>query len=195
MEATVETSEVLLNFFKALADANRLKIVGLLAQAEYSVEELAALLDLGPSTVSHHLSRLSEVGLVCAQAESYYNIYRLETGVLEEMSKKVFSQETLSAVAADVDLGAYDRDVLQNYLDEEGHLAQIPSQRKKLLVVLRYIGQAFEADREYTEKEVNAIISQYHTDISGLRRDMVDVGCLTRDRRGTSYRFHPEKLA
>ena len=195
METAVETSGVLLSFFKALADANRLKIIGLLAQHEYSVEELASLLELGPSTVSHHLARLSDVGLVCAQAESYYNIYRLETGVLEEMSKKVFSEETLSAVAADVDMDAYDRDVLKNYLGEDGRLEQIPSQRKKLIVVLRYIGQAFEADREYTEKEINAVIGQYHQDIAGLRRDMVDVGCLTRDRRGTSYQFHPEKLA
>lgn len=195
METAVETSGVLLSFFKALADANRLKIIGLLAQGEYSVEELASLLELGPSTVSHHLARLSEVGLVCAQAESYYNIYRLETGVLEDMAKRVFSKETLSAVTAGVDMDAYDRDVLKNYLDENGQLAQIPSQRKKLMVVLRYIGQAFEADREYTEKEVNTIIGQYHGDIAGLRRDMVDVGCLTRDRRGTSYQFHPDKLA
>jgi len=195
VETTTETSEMLLSFFKALADANRLKIIGLLAQGQYSVEELASLLELGPSTVSHHLARLSEVGLVCAQAESYYNIYRLETGVLENMAKKIFSEETLSAVAADVDLDAYDRDVLKNYLDENGHLAQIPTQRKKLFVVLRYIGQAFEEDREYTEKEVNTIIGQYHADSAGLRRDMVDVGCLTRDRRGTSYQYHPDKLA
>ncbi|MGD8807913.1 MAG: metalloregulator ArsR/SmtB family transcription factor, partial [Chloroflexota bacterium] len=64
----------LLAFFKALSDANRLKIVGLLAQSDYSVEELAAILALRPSTVSHHLARLTEVGLVSARAESYYSI-------------------------------------------------------------------------------------------------------------------------
>ena len=37
-------SEELVTFFKALADANRLKIVGLLAEKPYSVEELATLL-------------------------------------------------------------------------------------------------------------------------------------------------------
>ena len=46
----------LLGFFKALADGNRLKIVGLLAQGEYTVEQLAEMLDLRPSTVSHHPS-------------------------------------------------------------------------------------------------------------------------------------------
>ncbi len=62
-------------FFKALADANRLKIVGLLARQEYSVEELAALLNLKAPTISHHLSKLAEAGLVSARAEGYYSIY------------------------------------------------------------------------------------------------------------------------
>jgi len=64
MNAQLLDSEELLNFFKALADANRLKIVGLLAQKPHTVEELAALLDIKPSTVSHHLARLSDAGLV-----------------------------------------------------------------------------------------------------------------------------------
>ena len=51
-------SEELVIFFKALADSNRLKIVGLLAEKSYSVEELAELLKLKASTVSHHLARL-----------------------------------------------------------------------------------------------------------------------------------------
>jgi DNA-binding transcriptional ArsR family regulator len=39
-------TETLLAFFKALADESRLRIVGLLAQGERSVQELATLLDL-----------------------------------------------------------------------------------------------------------------------------------------------------
>ena len=81
----------LLEFFKALADATRLKIVGLLAQGEYSVEQLAEILGVRSSTVSHHLTKLSKSGLVSARSESYYNIYRLETQVLEEMSKKILA--------------------------------------------------------------------------------------------------------
>ena len=72
----------LVAFFKALADSNRLKIVGLLAQQPYSVEELAALLELKPPTVSHHLSKLAEVGLVSARAEGYYSVYQLEEAAL-----------------------------------------------------------------------------------------------------------------
>ena len=95
----------LLEFFKALADANRLKIVGLLAQGEYTVEQMVEMLDLRPSTVSHHLAKLSKAGLVTARSVSYYNVYRLETKVLEEMSRRLLADETLPAVTADVDMG------------------------------------------------------------------------------------------
>jgi DNA-binding transcriptional ArsR family regulator len=44
--------EQLLTFFKALADANRLKIIGLLAQQPYSVEQLSAMLELRPDSIS-----------------------------------------------------------------------------------------------------------------------------------------------
>ena len=109
------SSEELVTFFKALADANRLKIVGLLADKSYSVEELAALLKLKPSTVSHHLSRLAEAGLVRARAESYYSMYQLDQAVLEEKARTMFSQNELSSVAAEVDADAYDKKVISDY--------------------------------------------------------------------------------
>ena len=77
------SSEELVTFFKALADANRLKIVGLLADKSYSVEELAALLGLKPQTVSHHLSRLAEAELVTSRNESYYSVYQLDKKLLD----------------------------------------------------------------------------------------------------------------
>src|ERR1043165_10030354 len=96
-------SEELVTFFKAMADANRLKIVGLLAEKSYSVEELAELLKLKPSTVSHHLARLAEAGLVKSRAESYYSIYQLDQDMLKEKTRNMFSQQELSTVASEVD--------------------------------------------------------------------------------------------
>lgn len=182
-----DPSQELLAFFKALSDINRLKIVGLLAQKAYSVEELAAMLDLRPSTVSHHLSRLSEAGLVSAQAESYYNVYQLETGVLEEKARRLLATERLPEIVADVDLDAYDRQVLAHYTLPDGRLRQIPSQRKKLEAVLRYIMRDFEPELHYTEKQVNEIIGRYHEDTAGLRRDLIDHKMLARDARGSDY--------
>ena len=52
-----EKIQELLNFFKALADPNRLKIIGLLARQDLSVEQMAEMLSLASSTVSHQIGR------------------------------------------------------------------------------------------------------------------------------------------
>jgi biotin operon repressor len=184
----------MLTFFKALADANRLKIVGLLAGQDLTVEQLGELLDLGASTVSHHLSRLSEAGLVSARAESYYNIYHLETRQLETMAKQLLSAETLPAIASDVDLDAYDRKVVSGYLTPEGRLKTIPSQRKKLEAVLGYVVGSFEPGVRYSEKEVNEILSRYHADTATLRRELIGFGLLERAGGGGEY-WRPEEEA
>jgi predicted transcriptional regulator len=163
----------LIGFFKALADANRLKILGLLAQDAYSVEQLAALLELRPSTVSHHLARLSEAGLVSARAESYYNVYSLEAGTLEAMAQRLLAEDTLPALAEGVDMQSYERKVIDDYTLPDGKLKTIPAQRKKLEAVLQHIVQDFEPGRRYSEAQVNAILSAYHDDAATLRRELV----------------------
>lgn len=180
-------SEELVNFFKALADANRLKIVGLLAQRPYSVEELAALLDLKASTVSHHLARLAEAGLVSARTQSYYNVYQLEKAALESKSRRLFSSEDLSASIADVDLDAYDQKVINDYTRKDGSLKTIPAQRKKLEAVLRYVAKAFKVGKRYSEKQVNEILSGYHEDTATLRRELVGYGLMKREGGGGDY--------
>jgi hypothetical protein len=169
----VQNDEQLLMFFKALADANRLKIVGLLAQQPYTVEQLAALLELRPPTVSYHLMILAEAGLVSAKAESYYNMYHLEPGVLEQIAGRLVAQDKLPSMAADVDLQAYDRMVLRNVMLPDGRLKVIPAQRKKREVVLKHILKSFEPGVHYTEKQVNEILSHYHADTATLRREMI----------------------
>jgi DNA-binding HxlR family transcriptional regulator len=188
MEMNMEDSfETLLNFFKALADANRLKLIGLLATKESSVEELSAVLDISPSTVSHHLSKLAEIGLVAARADGYYNIYRLETDALENMAKQLLVKETLPEVAKDLDRKAYDRKILKDYLNEDGTIAQLPTNQRKLEVILQYIADRFEIGEIYTEKTVNQVIGDLHEDISGLRRDLISFGYLDRKRDGSAY--------
>ncbi len=81
-----EDFDTLLDFFRALSDANRLRLVGLLTQAPRTVEQLAAEVDLSPSTVSHHLKRLAELGLVTATANGHYHVYALQSERLDAMS-------------------------------------------------------------------------------------------------------------
>jgi len=171
----------LLAFFKALADANRLKIVGLLAGEPHNVEQLAAKLGLSSSTVSHHLARLSETGLVSARAQGYYSIYQLETAALETMARRLLTHDTLPAVAADLDVGAFERTVLNNFLGPDGRFTALPAQQKKYIVVLNYIARAFEFGVRYTEKQVKEILSRFYEDPTTLRRSLVDFKLLARE--------------
>ena len=180
-------SEDLVTFFKVLSDANRLKIIGLLAQQPYSVEELAVLLDLKASTISHHLSKLSKVGLVSAKADSYYNVYQLDEKALQEKTRSLFSQENLTASVADVDADAYDRKVINDYTRKDGGLKTIPAQRKKLEAILRYVVKAFKVGKRYSEKQVNEILSAYHADTASLRRELVGYGLMKREGGGGEY--------
>ena len=180
-------SEEAVAFFKALADANRLKIVGLLAQQPYSVEELAALLNLKASTVSHHLSKLAQAGLVSAKTESYYNVYQLDEKALQSKSKDLFSQENLAASVVDVDADAYDNKVISDYTRKDGSLKTIPAQRKKLEAILRYVAKAFEPGKRYSEKQVNEKLAKYHEDTASLRRELVGYGLMKREGGGGDY--------
>ncbi len=180
-------SDEIVTFFKALADANRLKIVGLLAQQPYSVEELAALLDLKASTVSHHLARLAQIGLVSAKTESYYNIYQLDEKALQNKSRNLFSQANLAASVVDIDADAYDNKVVKDYVRKDGSLKTIPAQRKKLEAILRYVVKAFEANKRYSEKKVNEILGKYHEDTASLRRELVGYGLMKREGGGGEY--------
>lgn len=177
----------MLDFVKAISDANRLKIIGLLAQQPYSVEELAALLNLKPSTVSHHLARLAQIGLVSAKTESYYNVYQLDEKALQSKSRDLFSRENLAASVADVDADAYDNKVIKDYTRKDGSLKIIPAQRKKLEAILRYVVKAFEVNKRYSEKKVNEILSGYHEDTAFLRRELVGYGLMKREGGGGDY--------
>lgn len=51
-------------YFKAFSDRSRLRILGLLAGKEMTVNEIVAVVGLSQSTVSRHLSVLRDSGIV-----------------------------------------------------------------------------------------------------------------------------------
>jgi predicted transcriptional regulator len=177
----------LLSFFKALADENRLKIVGLLAQRPYTVEKLAEALNLGVSTTSHHLSRLAKAGLVASRTDGHYYVYSLQTTALKDMAQHLLQEDALPKLSADVGEDAFERKVLASFVDAEGRITSFPAQEKKHLVLLRYVVKAFDPGVRYAEKQVNEILSRFNEDTAALRRNLVDYHLMARERGGGAY--------
>lgn len=185
-----EQINTLLNFFKALADENRLKIVGLLAQKPSSVEALADALGLSASTTSHHLARLSKSGLVSARADGHYYIYSLNTDALRGMSQHLLQEENLPALsqgAVNTGDDLFESKVMKAFVDSEGRITAFPAQEKKFLVLLRYVLKAFEPGQRYPEKEVNEILKRYNEDTASLRRGLVEYKLMQREGGGGAY--------
>jgi biotin operon repressor len=176
-----------LRLFKALADPNRLKIVGLLARGPHSVEDIAQQLHISGSTASHHLSRLSEAGLVSARAKGYYSLYSLQTDELTALAKTLLKTENLPSLATAEAEDAFDRKVLAAFTAPDGSITKFPVQEKKYLVLLRYVVKEFEAGVEYPEKKVNQMLSKYNKDTARLRRSLVEYGMMGREGGGGKY--------
>jgi hypothetical protein len=160
-----------------------------LARRPYSVEELATVLELRPSTVSHHLSKLSAANLVRSEAQGHYHVYSLDLESLHERARSLSSNEGLRELAEVEGLeDPFDRKVLATFLDGEGRIAQFPMKRKKFEVILRYALSAFEDDGPWEESEVNRRLEALSDDTATLRRGFIDHGLMERESGGQAYR-------
>lgn len=175
-------------FFKALADETRLKLVGLLARESLTGEQLAAMLGVRPATVSHHLARLAEAGLVAAEGHSgREKPYRLRVETVHALARGLLADGALPRAAAGVDVDAFDRRVVRDFSRRDGTLREIPAQQKKLQAVLRHIARQFQPGRDYSERQVNAVLAGFHPDIASLRRGLISYGLLAREADGGRY--------
>ena len=172
----------MLSFVKALASADRLRIIGVLVRAKATQVDIAEQLHLPIQEVFNHLAFLVHVGVI-TETDGFYD---LDEKTIEAHARGQF-QGTRPTFEASEEKPEDVRKVLKNYLNADGTLKQIPSQESKLLIVLNFIVDAFAFDTDYTEKEVNTILRRFHVDTAALRRYLVDKGLMARERDGTRY--------
>lgn len=170
----------IVEMFKLLADASRLRILGSLAEQPRSVEELAAFLGVRPPTVSHHLGKLHRAGLVAMAVDGTSHIYRLEVEGLRRLQRLLPTPESVRELATPQAEDRWQRKVLSDFFVGE-RLKEIPASRKKRLVILRFLADRFAWDRRYREAEVNETIACHHPDFATLRRELVMARFLARE--------------
>lgn len=191
----------LLQMLKALADEQRLTMVGLMGERERTVGELAGLLNLSEPTISHHVGKLHSAGLLRLRMAGTSRFYSLNPARLARFQAYVQEIDRVPVAPPVEDNDTRWIDAL-DWSDEDkkilrdstvnGRLPQLPTRQKRWLVVLRWLATRFEPDRRYTEKEVNAILTEAHPDYAMLRRSLIEYGFMRRERGGGDYWLAPE---
>ncbi|MBQ7714517.1 MAG: metalloregulator ArsR/SmtB family transcription factor [Clostridia bacterium] len=170
-----------IRIFKCLSDASRLNIISTLQNGEAYGELLAQRLDLSPSTLSFHMKKLEEAGLVTSRKEQYYTVYALNTSLIGlSLSELLFNDPPEEEDIARRREEEYRKKVLDAFFDGD-KLRSIPVQRKKKLIVLQKIAELITPGRVYGEAEISEIIERVHPDYCTLRRDMISEGILSRN--------------
>lgn len=173
-----------IQLFKCLADKSRLMILKSLCEEAMYVERIASRLGITASTVSFHLKKLMEAGIVNASKDQYYMMYSINESLLISRVIDIIKAESSEQEEVDLREQQYRKKVLESFF-EYGKLKSIPVQRKKELIVLEEIAKSFESGKQYTEREVNIIIADFHDDFCTIRRDMISFKILARE--GSNY--------
>lgn len=168
-----------IKIFKCLSDNSRLKIINSLMIEPMYVELLAERLSLSTSTVSFHLKKLMDADIVSSKKEQYYTIYSLNEKIFSMNLKELIKDNRKEDDILKKREQKYRDKVIQSFFQYD-KLIEIPVQNKKKQIVLERIVESFEKDRNYTEKEVNLIISDFYDDFCTIRRDLVGFGLMER---------------
>jgi hypothetical protein len=188
--------QALTSLLKALADEDRILMIGLMGKKEWQVRELAELLQLPAADVFRHLYEMHHVSLLNLRMEGqqdYYCVNERKLGQLKGLINRIDSKpepiEEINNDQAWIDtltLDEEDKKVLRDYT-LNGRLTQLPLKEKKWLAVLRWLATKFEVGVQYTEKQVNALLTEVHEDYATMRRNLIEYGFMQRDSGGRSY--------
>ncbi|MCI0182474.1 MAG: metalloregulator ArsR/SmtB family transcription factor [Acidibacillus sp.] len=81
--------EEMADVYKALADKTRLHILALLAKEELCVCELVAVFDMSQPSISQHLRKLRQAGLVTERKTAQWVFYALDESTFPMMKELI----------------------------------------------------------------------------------------------------------
>lgn len=153
-----------------------------------SDKDIAKQFDISPSTVRQQKFIFREKA---KQAKLYLAIYE---SVFSDERKGEESIMQIHDSAKMID----DRYVITE--EEKQHILQtafssleplrlkaLSPKEKKKVVILSKIAEQFDAGKQYTEKEINQVLSSIHEDYVTLRRYLIEYGFLGRLKDGSKY--------
>ena len=172
---------------KALADSSRLMILNSLFEQPQYVEEISKRIGLAVSTVSFHLKKMEEAGLVSKSKQQYYFIYEVNKEIFNKTLEQFVKFDNIEKFAQGERIEEYKQKIIKTFFRGK-KLFKLPSQNMKRWIVLEVILNKFSPDTEYTEKQVDEIIGNVYDDYCTVRRYFIDEKVMVRN--GMTYKLN-----
>ncbi|GGE12324.1 hypothetical protein GCM10011571_12140 [Marinithermofilum abyssi] len=160
----------LVSFHKALADPTRVRILALLARSPLHGQALAGKLGVKPPTITHHMSKLREAGLVKEKREKNTIYFHLEKTALQRKAVAILEYVERESPMKE---SSQEWEIVRHFFTPQGQLKHLPAQRKKRWMVLKYLMREFPPGETYTEQTINERLKKYHEDVATLRRELI----------------------
>ena len=160
------------DFARLCLDPVRLAALGRSAEGGLTPEELVAAMDVSRRTALETIAALRLAGITDEDGHLLIDALREVAGTLPK-------PEDASPTITEGAWTASETKVLKAYFSGE-RLVEIPTQRRKRLVILERLAQDFDPGVRYDETEVSRRLKHYHPDYAALRRYLVEESLMTR---------------
>ncbi|OFZ47771.1 MAG: hypothetical protein A2381_07210 [Bdellovibrionales bacterium RIFOXYB1_FULL_37_110] len=167
-----------LMILKALADESRLEIFKLLLTKNAYVEVISERLKLSPSTVSFHLKKLCEAGLVTSHRDQYYTIFAAIPDVAELRIKDLLLSTPSKIHDQNKVEQNYKEKVLKSFF-KYGRLIKIPVQKQKRQWVMERIANNFLTNKNYSQNSATKLLAEVYKDTALLLKELQSCGCVS----------------
>ncbi|MCD7035568.1 metalloregulator ArsR/SmtB family transcription factor [Metabacillus sp. GX 13764] len=182
----------MVNFHKTLGDPTRIRILALLKNGPLHGQAIAGKLGLKPPTITHHMAKLRELGLIQERREKNTIYFTLNAKKLEFSATAILRMIAEEAGEETEVKGKEYSQVVQNFITPDGKLKQIPAQRKKKIMVMTHMVQGLKQGVVYEEKEINEFLKTFHEDFATLRRELVMNQFMY--RKNSKYEMNPPEM-
>jgi hypothetical protein len=162
----MEINPELLSIAGALADEENFKILAAVALGASTPEKISRLTGFDTTKIIKSMVKLEKTGLIENQSDTGY-CYRAQK--LKDLNHHLNKSLTHKPTPTGIDR------FIRN-----GRLQIFPKSRDDRLLVLEYLANLFEFDKQYPEIEFNIKLTALHPDFAALRRYLIDYGFFER---------------
>jgi len=186
-QADENALEPLISLASAFLDLDRLRVAAVLANGPANRMELEAATGISHRDLLRLLDNLQGFGIVklkepAPRDPDHYSLYELDLDTFSAARKAMGKYKGVRKRPSD------SREMTIETFMPGGKLHSMPLKQGQIVIILEEFARRFEPDRQYTEREVNAILEEATEDFATVRRFLVDYGYLTRTRDGSVYR-------